>query len=175
VNVDVFQGHHHAFVVKKDGNGPKVRKANASSVVPEGAELIEKGDNLVYTSARRSVEFPKDTFDEFADSFAGVVGEKRSAVAGYTVVSGFRFPIAGWEGKGGKPSWERNVWAAGRQVLRGQGYHWVELAEKDGTVYVFGAESHGMYLEAFDLATGKCRFRFRSCYWFNFSETWDLK
>ena len=67
------------------------------------------------------------------------------------------------------------MWAAGRTALAGYGVHRVELAGKDGSVFVFGTESHGMYLEAFDLATGKCQFRFCSCYWFTFSETWNLK
>jgi hypothetical protein len=39
---------------------------------------------------------------------------------------------------------------------------------------VYGCDSHGMYAEGFDAKTGKCRFRFCTCYWFNFSEAWGL-
>ena len=161
--------------LSRERAGPKCRKAKSGASVPDGAELEEKNEALVYSVGDRGVEFPKDTFDEFVDSFAGVVGEKRSAVAGYTVVSGFAFDLTGFAGKGGKPTWKAEVWAADRDFLGGLGYHWVEVKEKDGTVFVFGAESHGMYAEAFDLATGKCKFRFCSCYWFTFSEKWALK
>jgi hypothetical protein len=51
----------------------------------------------------------------------------------------------------------------------------VDLVEKDGTLFVFRAESFGAYLEAFDLATGKCLYRFCSGYWSNFSEKWRLR
>jgi hypothetical protein len=40
---------------------------------------------------------------------------------------------------------------------------------------VFGMESHGAYIEAFDAGTGKVRFRFCTCYWSEHSETWGLK
>ena len=98
-------------------------------------------------------------------------------IPGATFSSGGGFPykLACLAGKGGKPVWTTEVWAAGRLILMGKGVHRLELAENDDTLFVFGAESHGMYLEAFDSATGKCRYRFCTGYWFNFSEGWDLK
>jgi hypothetical protein len=88
---------------------------------------------------------------------------------------GFAFRVYGFAGKGGMPAWTADVWAAGRTMLLGDAGHRMQLVEKDGTLFVFGAESHGAYLEAFDLATGKCLYRFCSGYWFQFSEQWDLK
>jgi hypothetical protein len=174
LDVDAFVGEHHAFISEKDA-GQKTVKSKAGASVPNAAELEELKEALVYTVGKRSVEFPKDTFGKLADCYAGVIGEKRSAVAAYSDSSGFAFEIAGFEGKGGKPTWKSDVWASGRTILAGAGHHWVEVIEKDGTVCVFGAESHGMYAEAFDLATGKSTFRFCTGYWFNFSEAWHIK
>ena len=52
--------------------------------------------------------------------------------------------------------------------------HRVESVSSEGSVLVFGGESHGMYLEAFDEKTGKCLYRFCTCYRFNFSESWNV-
>jgi hypothetical protein len=171
--VELFPGRHHGFPWKN--TVPKLRKTKTGLYVPDGVKLEEDGGMLVYTAGDRAVEFQKSAFaDGLDDCFLGLVGEKRSVIAAYSDASGFAFTIAGFEGKGGKPTWKAEVWAAGRMILAGQGYHNVELKEKDGVVFVFGAESHGMYLEAFDIATGKCQYRFCTCYWFNFSEMWDL-
>jgi hypothetical protein len=113
--------------------------------------------------------------DEFASGVLGALGEKRSVVAAYFGGGGNGCHIYGFEGQGGKPAWKADVWSAGRTILAGRSYHKVELRQKGDTVYLFGAESHGMYVEAFDVATGKCRFRFCTCYWFNNSERWGLK
>src|SRR5262245_4483562 len=177
VNVDLFPGRHHAFIESPKSDAPKLRKAKARGYVPEGAELEGDDGTLVYTTDGRAVEFPKSAFDDewLDDGIAGLVGEKRSVIANYQLSSGFAFKLVGFEGKGGKPSWKADVWAAGRTGLGGSGHDWVELNEKAGSVFVVGAESHGMYLEAFDATTGKCQFRFCTCYWFNQSERWDLK
>lgn len=175
VDVDLFPGMHHAFIGDSDreGAGPKERDSKAGLIVPAEAELEEKGNRFVYSSGGRAVEFPKDTF-ELAGSLQGVVREKRSAIAGNTDIAGFGYSLVGFEGRGGKPSWVAEVWSSGRTGLGGVGYHWVEVAEKDGTVYVFGAETHGMYMEAFDITTGACLYRFCTCYWFHPSEKWGL-
>jgi hypothetical protein len=90
-------------------------------------------------------------------------------------IAGFRYVLVGSAAADGKQLWEAEVWSAGRGFLAGVGYHRVELKEKDGILFVFGMETHGMYLEAFELATGKCLYRFCTCYWFHFSEEWGLK
>ncbi len=65
-----------------------------------------------------------------------------------------------------------HVWAAGRTVLAGVGVHQWELFIHQGKLYVFGAESHGAYVEIFRLSDGEPLLRFCTCYWFNFSEEW---
>jgi hypothetical protein len=168
-DVDLFPSQHHAFV----GSGEAAQKR------PEDCKKLrveEKGNNLVCTTDGRFVEFPKDTFDlRFTGSLVGWLGEKRSMVAAYTDVSGFPYQMCGFEGRGGKPAWKTHVWAAGRSFLGGIGYHRVEMTEKDGVVYLFGMESHGAYVEGFDVASGQVRFRFCTCYWFHHSEAWGLK
>ena len=174
-DVDLFPGEHHAFI------GPSKRGRDDPEKPKKGDEKKElqikvRGDNLVCSLGGRSIEFPKDTFGEsnFA-SFVGSIGEKRSVVASYPGISGFAYTLAGFEGKGGKPVWRADVWSAGRDFLGGEGYHRVEMTEKDGVVYLFGMESHGAYVEAFDASSGKVRFRFCTCYWFKHSEAWGLK
>lgn len=169
-DVDLFPGRHHAFI--KPGKEQK----DEGEANPQGRPTIkEKGDNLVFSAKGRSVEFPKSTFDEvLLPGFTGILGEKRSVIAALTPISGFSFKLAGFTGGGGKPAWTADVWAAGRDFLGGVGYHRMDMKEKDGIIYLFGMESHGAYMEAFDAATGKCRFRFCTCYWFHFSEAWGL-
>jgi hypothetical protein len=60
-------------------------------------------------------------------------------------------------------------------VIPGNAAHRMQLVEKDGTLFVFGVEASGAYAEAFDLATGKCQWRFCTCYWFHFSDKWGLR
>ncbi len=172
VDVDLFPGQHHAFI----GPGEKANPGKTGTAAAGEPRVKEKGNSLVFSVGGRSVEFPKSTFGErLPPAFVGWVGEGRSVVAAYPTISGFPYKVAGFADKGGKPTWTADVWAAGRPFLAGLGYHFVDLKEKDGIVYLFGMESHGAYLEAFDVATGRCKFRFCTCYWFDFSEEWGLK
>jgi hypothetical protein len=172
-DVDLFPGRHHAF---PDPANPDPSKPKVARYKDKQLQVEVKGQDFVYSSDERSIEFPKNTFDQLLiDSFVGVLVEKRPVVAAYTAISGFPYQVAGFEGKGGKPVWKADVWSAGRRELAGAGYHRVEMTEKAGTVYLFGVESHGAYIEAFDAFSGKARFRFCTGYWFNFSESWGLK
>jgi hypothetical protein len=177
LDVDLFIAQHHAFGSRPINPVPKLSKSKAEIWVPEGAELEHDGDTMVYTSGSQKIKFPKNAFGEMLDdAMSGLLGEKRTVLISYTTLSGFPYKIAGFEGKGGEPSWKADVWAAGRTGLGGgEGHHWVELTAKDGSIFVFGAESHGMYMESFDIATGKVLCRFCTCYWDNCSEKWDLK
>jgi hypothetical protein len=71
--------------------------------------------------------------------------------------------------------WSGKVWAVGRREGGGLGVHQIEILVSDDRLFVFGAESHGMYAEGFRLDDGKPLLRFCTCYWFNFSERWKLK
>jgi hypothetical protein len=165
-DVDLFAGKHHAFP------GP----GGAGQGDREQVRVDEREGDLVLSSGGRSFAFPKATFGRgFDDSFAAWLGEKQSVVASYPRRSGFGYTVGGFEANGRRPTWKADVWAAGREGLGGEGYHSVEMTAADGVVYLFGVESHGAYVEAFDAASGKVRFRFCTCYWFHHSEGWGLK
>jgi hypothetical protein len=73
----------------------------------------------------------------------------------------------------GKVRWSQDVWAVRRGFSSGLlPEHHASFQLHDDMVIIYGAETHGMYVEAFDRATGECRYRFCSCYWFHFSEKW---
>jgi hypothetical protein len=88
--------------------------------------------------------------------------------------AGFPFSIACFESASGKLLWRSDVWGAGRTMLMGVGFHNVTLQREDDLIIVFGGESHGMYIEAFDIETGENAIRFYTSYWFHFSEEWGL-
>lgn len=169
--VEVKPGKRHVFPIGPD-HRPKVHTTKDHTRLPEGHDLEKKADTLVYTVGKRSVEFPKDTFGGGISNAAGFVGEKRSAIV---ECAGGPFVIVGFEGKGGKPVWKSEGWGTGLHFLAGSLTVYVEVFENDGTVYVFGGDSTGMYLEAFDLATGKPAFRFSTSYVCLYSEAWDVK
>jgi hypothetical protein len=58
--------------------------------------------------------------------------------------------------------WTAEVWGSGRRAAPAVGRHDVSVSERGGRVFVFGQETHGMYLEAFEAETGKNLFRFRT-------------
>jgi hypothetical protein len=179
VDVDLSPGENCQFHASGHSKpiGPNYHESRAGKYVyvPAGAELERRDGTLVYATGGRAVEFPEGTFgDGYIAGYAGLLGEKRSVIAAIDS-SGFAFPLAGFEGKGGKPTWRADVWAAGRTIILGDPSGMVELRGKGDTAFVFGAEGFGMYLEAFDIATGKCRYRFCTCYWFHFPEQWGLK
>jgi hypothetical protein len=103
----------------------------------------------------------------FSDDRYDVVTNPTKAGFSYTV------EVADRESK--KVLWKGDIWAAGRTFLAGEGVHQIELVVSDGRLFVFGAESHGAYAEAFNLKDGTPLLRFCTCYWFNFSEEWELK
>jgi hypothetical protein len=154
-------------------------KEIAGIYVPQEAGLARKGDRFVYSANEQWVKFNKDPFGKSRlDSVTGTLGQKWSAIAAYrSSGGGMPFHVAGFEGEGGEPSWTATVWAINRKSIFGYSgrNHWVELTENAGTIYVFGVEGFGMYVEGFEAVTGNCLFRFCSCYWWHWSEGWGPK
>lgn len=152
---------------------PDLKKTAYGKSVQRDATLQLENGRFRISTGEHTIDFPKSTFDDLSsDSFAVLFSAKRAIVAAYSTAGGFEYQLASFESRGGKLAWKTEVWAAGRTVLAGEGAHRMALAEKNGVVFVFGAESHGMYLEAFDSLTGKCLYRFCNGYWFHFSERW---
>lgn len=178
VDVDVLPvtGHSVAVGSRLRDWGLKRAKAEKYVRVPEADELDRAGDVFTYRAGARSVSFSASDVDVplFHDAVAGVLTPGRSALAMYDLGSGHSFWLVGLNG-GGQRDWRGKVWGAGRTFLAGLAPHRVTLFEKNGTLFVFGAEGGGAYVEAFDMATGKNVFRFCTGYWFHFSEAWGLK
>jgi hypothetical protein len=147
--------------------------------VREGVKLTLRDDVYSYKSGDVLIECPKakNPGDFFGGGcLADVSGEKITCLAPYSSTAAFRFRVAGFESKSGKRLWQSEVWALARTIHAGPSAgHRVELTTKGRTVFVFGEEVGGFYLEAFDLETGKCQFRFCTSYWGHYSEAWDLK
>jgi hypothetical protein len=165
---DVFPDEHHAFI-------------DIEGALPATAKVKVEKDDVVLTSGKQSVKVPKVEFDKAAGELdlgtppVILCGEALSFVA-RPVFRGYPFEVICVDSKTGKKQWAATVWAARRDGSSGPaGENPVEIHRHGDTVIVYGCESHGMYAEGFDAKSGKCQFRFCTCYWFNFSEAWGLK
>jgi hypothetical protein len=163
---EVFPGQHHAFI---DIDGPP----------PTTTVKVEK-EVVVISTGKQSVRMTKADFERDADEFE--VGTEPVALCeadlsfiARPVFRSYPFKVVGVDSKTGKRLWAATVWAARRGFSSGSGVSPIEIRRAGDTVIVYGGESHGLYAEGFDVKTGKCRFRFCTCYWFNFSEAWGLK
>jgi len=173
LDTDLILGKYHTFPTVR-AVAPTLRKSKAGYLVPDAADLVKDGERLVYTAGGRLVAFDPEDVTYFLtdlDRFAGLLGEKRAVIACYSDIP-VGFQLAAFARGGGKPIWRTTVWALYHEVARTgpEGPHRAELREVGGVVYVFGASVAGMYMEAFEAATGKCRFRFNTAYWGNHSE-----
>ena len=165
---DAWPDRQHAFI-DRDGDPP---------AAPEVA--IGK-DEVTITSGKRSIKLPKAVYDK-AEGFldlgtapAALLGAELSVVA-RPVGRGYPFNVVAVDTRTGRGLWTALVWAARRGPSSGPAWvSPVEVRRHKDTAVVYGCESHGLYAEGFDAKTGQCRFRFCTCYWFNFSEEWGLK
>lgn len=164
---DAFPGEHHAFIAVE--NTFKQRAFAGSSKFA----TIEGKENQTQCKLGKTT-LPHSDEPGFNDSYFGLLGDDRSFGVSYSDV-GYPFKLSAYESKSGDLKWTAQVWAARRGPFGGKGFHRVELVRLDDKVFVFGVESHGAYMEAFDTDTGLCLYRFCSCYWFNFSEAWGMK
>jgi hypothetical protein len=165
---EVFPDRHHAFIDIKEP------PAAATTVKAEK-------EDVVITSGKQSVRMSKAEFEKDADEFDIGITPVVLCEADLTFLArpGFRsypFKLIGVDSTTGKRLWAATVWGARRGFSSGPaGACPVEIRRKGEMILVFGCESHGIYAEGFDAKTGKCQFRFCSCYWFNNSEAWGLK
>ena len=178
VDVDVVPGKLHGF--ERAEKSPDLKEATAGGLVPDGADLVADGKTLCFTQGKRKLSFSikdlqKKTPISKALAFSVAWSGKVGAVAVYCPVIGAGGMIYGFPEDGGKQLWESGIWCVHRKEALSPAPHCLEVVATEDTFFVCGQEISGMYLEAFESATGKCRFRFCTCYWSNFSETWKLK
>ena len=91
-------------------------------------------------------------------------GRDQTYVAIYTS-AGFQYRLACFTTQTNLHKWTADVWAAGRLMVLGHPFHWVEIREDRDRVFVYGVDPMGAYLESFDTKTGKNRIRFASNSW----------
>jgi hypothetical protein len=134
--------------------------------------IISVGSNLAQVPLSAvEAAFAEDAPGQW-DYCSVVIDSERLFVAAYPGF-GASYTIASIDRQSGQLLWTAWVWGAGRTILNGQGYHDVALQQQGDVLLLFGAESHGMYVEAFRANTGENVFRFCTGYWFHFSEEWD--
>jgi hypothetical protein len=176
LDIELFPGRHLASGERYLKDRPKFKKTESGRFVAEKVQLVLADGIFRYSVGDRTVVFPDDTFDKFAsDCLSGLLRNDWAVIAAFSQHGGFGYKLAAFDRKRGKTAWSADVWAGGRTILGGEAFHRIELVEEDGSLFVFGAESHGMYLEAFDAVNGKCLYRFCNGYWFHFSEAWGVR
>jgi hypothetical protein len=159
---EVHPDMHHAFDIEDD-----VPVAAPARVKPEK-------DGVTIVAGKRSIKLTEGDFGAAVNLFR--LGGVRVALLGEAESFLLFVEMFGVDSRSGRRLWTANVWGSGRMVIQGVGGpEPEEIRRHKDTVIVYGAESHAMYAEGFDAKTGKCLFRFSSCYWFNFSEAWGLK
>jgi hypothetical protein len=145
----------------------KYQKMALDLFAPEGTSLGKDGGSCTIKVASKRVSLPIEIVEKAVaqgrDNLSISIGEDRAYVALHDSC-GFRYLLVCLDvnGKAGEVRWTSEVWGSGRRVLGGRGHHDVSLVEQDGHVIVFGQESHGMYIECFEVETGKNLFRFRT-------------
>jgi hypothetical protein len=78
---------------------------------------------------------------------------------------GFPFEVRAFDAPSGVARWTASACAAGRTALGGEGAMVLAIDLAVDTVVVWGAESHGVWLDAFDLGSGDPAYRFSSDLW----------
>lgn len=173
IDIEVVPRRGHLYGNAYKQSDPGFVEAAAGRYVRSGVTLKDSNGVLRYTHKDRIVEFRKDLFDSSFESLLAHVTESQSVVAAFSGALGCEFKVAAFRGGDLQPEWTSKIWAAGRTSLGGVCFHRVELVVSKGTLFVFGAEFQGLYLEAFKLSTGECLYRFSTSYWGHYSEAWQ--
>jgi hypothetical protein len=167
VKGEVFPDSHHAFITKNEG------------LLPATAKVKVEKDEVVLTSGKQSVKVPKVVFGKVESDLDSppviLCGESLSFIA-RPVCCGHPYDVICVDSKTGKKQWAAPVWASCHISHTGPpSPDYIEIRRHEDTVIVYGCEIFSVYAEAFDAKTGKCQFRFCTCYWGFNSEQWGLK
>lgn len=171
--------HAHAGVDEERKDFVAVGDEDRKWYVKKGSTLTCSDDRCVYKSGSVTINLqrPRTPWDLFVgNTFVDVRGEQVTCVGVYSATYASGYDMGGFDTKNGKLLWTAKIWALWRGAHSGpSACHRVELTANADTVFVFGEEIGGLYLEAFDLKTGACRFRFCTTYWGDYSESWDIR
>ena len=109
--------------------------------------------------------------DVFLESFGRLVGELSLAAAQDRVFvachppTTMPYPIGCIDTTAHEVKWKNVVWGCGPVTLQGKPSHRIELLVTGDRLFVFGVFGFSLYLEAFDLETGKHAPLFSTTYW----------
>lgn len=173
LNTDYFPGQHHAFGRSKVG--PSYSASGSDREVNDGSLLTISGDKVTIARKGKSVDSTEKLvgLDRMSERVAVECADGLFLCAVHGNYSGgYPYKLVALDEKSGLQKWQADVWAARRGGSTGIGHHDVSMVVDEKAVTLFGMESHGAYVESFELSTGKPIFRFCTSYWFNFSETW---
>jgi hypothetical protein len=164
----VFPGRHHAFSDLAEG-------------LPARPKVEIDQDHVIIRGERQSVRILRNAVERtvsFEDENAAVAvtwGDEQSFIAG-PEFRGYPFQVFSVNSQTNEIVWTASVWAARRDFSTGTpSRNPLEIRRQGDQVVVYGCDSHGMFAEGFDAKTGNCKFRFCTCYWFHFSEKWNVK
>lgn len=165
LNADFYPSTHLACPADK----LRYEKTQAGILVPRGTKVAAAGADLAVTVGTATAAIPRFCFAESMRHSVHLDPEM-CFVAIYSD-SGYPFVLRRVDLASRAIAWQAEVWAVRTGFSSGsEGAHSVELKRNGKQMLVFGAESHGTYLEAFDVRTGDCDFRFCTSYWFQFPE-----
>jgi hypothetical protein len=74
------------------------------------------------------------------------------------------YPIFLFDTDSQKTVWEATIWAASK-IIFGRSHHSLQLLASQSTCIAIGNDSTDLYIESFDLETGKALIRFNSRHW----------
>ncbi|MDQ3032769.1 MAG: hypothetical protein M3Y87_10155 [Myxococcota bacterium] len=130
-------------------------------------ERIEWGSRtFVAPAAMASLDGIPPPLDATLDHVDAIRTGARIVVVPFSPGSGgFPLEVRAYRAGPVELAWRSTACAAGRQVLGGVGELAIELEITAEEVRVWSAESHGLAIDAFDLATGAPRWRFSTDFW----------
>jgi hypothetical protein len=141
---------------------------------PRSATPVKRSEqSLVFSAGGKEFQIRHDVLErhltriglkESAAYIAFAPGKEHYYFAAYSE-AGFPFRMACFGAVDHAYKWTADVWAANRHALEGKSFHMVEIRESERAVLVYGLEPSALYVEGFDIKTGKALFRFSTNNW----------
>ena len=148
----------------------ELARTELGEFAPVGTSLKRDGGDVLITQGtatlrlRQEILRRTDYCPPLLRCCAARLGPQRSFLVLYSDEAR-PFPLICVDSRSGRLLWQAQVWGSGWQPFSsGCTHHELSIEVCDNRVALFG-ETGSCYLEAFDLATGACAFRFCSGWW----------
>ena len=144
--------------------------------LPRNTSVEKKGNTFLLRVGSQSTKLRDDVLKSIrALDTSGpttcmvTIQERYSFVDEYNELAA-AFPLICVKSESGKLVWQTAVWGTGTENLgfaTGVWFHKREIVRGNGdSIAIFGAGVPGVYLECFEIGTGKNRYRFSSNHWY---------